>query len=272
MAASEEYYTEIYGLRVGPVENVRLDRVEWHPNNPARKEPDQEEERVFIADLKKIGIKEPLLLTSDYKVLRGRRRVTFGRKAGLTHAPARRIIGQITDPSTLRKLIYKENNEHKAFTQEEILTSIRREYGDTRILQKAPKGIHSNTSSFVPLERIVEEEMSVPIGSAKRYLAILRDRISDEKARGRGLQITESEEAYAERQTKEWIKIQRDSERARKSIKRIEEKIIAPNTKKAQAIKADLRKLGGLDRSLKRLSRKDPSIKELPAVARILGG
>ena len=246
---------EIYGVRVeDTVRHVQLDKLTRHHLNPLRiKQKDSQEiSRVFLAEIKTQGVIEPILITPAFEVIRGWRRVTASIKAGHKTIPARMCAANLPD-SALRKLIFRDNTQRENYSEPEIDEILLKAYGKHRIMEALKSGRGAGAKNQkIPLHRQVEEEIGIPVGSAKRHLSRLRKRLLSEETH-RAPSITESEKKFGMRLAREHRINQRTIERAMGLIHKLEEKTISPARKKNQAIEKELRPLGGHERFLRLL-------------------
>lgn len=254
---ADEQYRILYGVRIAPAKDVQLDRLSRHPMNPLRGE-DREASRILIKDIKDEGLDKPILITGDYLVLRGWRRVESARKAGKKTLPAEMVAGKLDpkkDRVIITKLIFRDNNLRAGYKPEEVDEYILKIYGKERILAPLARGPKASKSenSLLPMERVVENEMGLTLGLAKFHLARIRRRIKEEAAAGARLSLTEDQERTGMSMARRWSQCQAKRERVEKTLKRLKEKSLLPLIREQKDLEKDLRKLGGKDRFLRRL-------------------
>lgn len=258
MAESHEYRT-LYGVPIAPARRVQLDRLSRHPMNPQRR-ADGDASRLLVADIKDEGLDKFILITADYEVLRGWRRVEASRKAGEKTIMAEMVVGKLDpknpkDEVTLTKLIYRDNFLRQDYTAEEVEAFILKRYGKERILAVLPRGpkVSKSERSLLPLERVIEQEMGMSQASAKVHLAAIRRTLKNEAAADRRLSLTDDAERTGLSMARRWMACEAKREKAERMIAKLRERNILPLTREMKEIERDLRKIGGLDRFVRKL-------------------
>lgn len=251
-------FEDIYGVRIGPVEEVDLSKLRVHPLNVVRHEPDQEAWIVFTQDIKQRGIQVPLVLTHDNRILQGQRRFLAARKVGLKTAPARRLEPN-PDLFALLKIIYRDNGEtRRNYTDEEIERIVLANFDRERILQVLPRGATKSKSSnalLQPLEILLPEIAAISRARAKRILAALRNRLKLEASRKKTLELADGEVRFGVNRAREWMKFQKQIEILEERVLEIRQKEIGPARELQKQIEKDLRQLGGINRFLEMLEK-----------------
>lgn len=252
-------FDELYGVRIGPVEQVDLSKIRIHPLNVPRLEPDKDAWIVFMQDIKERGVQVPLVLTHDGKILQGQRRSLAARKVGLKTVPARRLEPN-PELLSLLKIIYRDNGEtRRNYTDEEIERIVLANFDRQRILQVLPRGVTKSKSVnalLQPLEVLLPQIAAISRGRAKRVLASLRKRLKEEDAVRRLPDLADGELRFGLNRAREWRKSEKRIETLEKRIQAIRDKEIEPARNVQKAIEKDLRQLGGLDRFLKMMDKK----------------
>lgn len=74
------------------------------------------------------------------------------------------IAGAVTDPSILRKLIFRENNLREGYQEDDLRKLILDEYGENAIMELLPRGgaAQSRPNLRKPLHDIIEDENGNP--------------------------------------------------------------------------------------------------------------
>jgi hypothetical protein len=243
----------IYGVRIGPVEIKPLSKLAIHPLNVKRTEPDPDAWMVFCQDIKQNGIRVPLLITADGKIVQGQRRFTAAKKMGLAEAPVR-YLEPNPEHVTLLKIIYRDNGDtRRNYTDFELEEIVLANWEKERILMVLPRGVTRSQKQEKPLEELLPEIAAISRTRAKKILADLRRRLKEEAARKRLPDLEDGEKRFGINRTKEWIKFEKQIESAEKKISAINEKEVKPLKEKQKEIEKELRQLGGLDRFKKLL-------------------
>jgi len=246
----------IYGVRIGPVTRVKLSEISVHPLNVKRMEPDREAWMVFFQDVKGNGVRQPIVLTADNKIVQGQRRFTAAQKAGIRDVPAR-YIEPNPDRMSLLKIIYRDNGDtRRNYSDDELERIVITNWTKERILSVLPRGVTRSKSSEEPLEALLPKIAAISRSRAKKILASVRNRIKAESARTRLAEISAGEMNFGRNRAKEWVALKRRIEKAEEKIGKIRAAEIDPALKDLKAIEKDLRSLGGVERFVKLLQKK----------------
>lgn len=256
---AENQYRTLYGVPIAPARRVQIERLTRHPMNPQRRQ-DGDASRLLLADIKEEGLDKFILITADYEVLRGWRRVEASRKAGEKTIMAEMVVGKLDpknpqDEATLTKLIYRDNFLRQSYTPEEVEAFLLKRYGRERILAALPRGpmASKRERSLLPLERVIEQEMGMSQALAKVHLAAIRRTLKNEEAANRRLSLTDEAERTGLSMARRYQACQVKLERAEAFIARMKKKTVLPLTQEMKGIEKELRKLGGVDRFLRKL-------------------
>lgn len=265
-----EEFRKLYGVGIASARKYPVSECVRHPMNPKREE-DREEHRVFQADVKEQGIDKVMLLLKipdeyrkdesvKYWILRGGRRHEAAEKAGDKTILAEMVIGRLDhktpkDLPTLRQLIYRDTFLRNQYSEEEIQALILRNYGKDRILAPVPRGSSRSERSLLPLEREIERDWGMKRDLARYHLSGIRRNLKNEEAANQRQSITDDDEKTGLSMARRWNSANGKIERANNAIQKIKDDDIAPARKEQKDIEKELRKIGGLERFLKKLER-----------------
>lgn len=266
---AENQYRKLYGVPIAPARDYQIDRFERHPMNPQRRQ-DRDASMIFNADIKSEGVEKDALAIkipeqfrtgkADLWLLRGARRLEGARAAGEKTLRAEMVMVHLDhknpkDQVTLRKLIFRDNFLRQSYTFDEIDAFILKQYGKERILTALPRGPKASKSdrSLLPMERVLVVELGMTLASAKDHLSSIRRKLKTEAAENSRLSLTDEAERTGLSMARRYQACQTKLERAEAFIARMKKKTVLPLTQEMKGIERDLRKIGGLERFLRKL-------------------
>lgn len=266
---AENQYRKLYGVPLAPARDYQIDRFDRHPMNPQRRQ-DRDASMILNADIKAEGVEKDALAIkipeqyrtgkADLWLLRGARRLEGARAAGEKTFRAEMVMVHLDhknpkDQITLRKLIFRDNFLRQSYTFEEIDAFILKQYGKERILAALPRGPKASKSdrSLLPMERVLVVELGMTLASAKDHLSSIRRRLKAEAAESARLSLTDEAERTGLSMARRYQACQVKLDRAEAFIARMKKKTVLPLTQEMKGIEKELRKLGGVDRFLRKL-------------------
>ena len=164
-AAADQPAPEMENL--GPVIKVNPALVKMNPKNSDFQSDKHIGWEKFVADVKENGIHDAIILKPDYTLLAGERRTQAALNVGLEAIPARIYYGDLKGDKE-RRFIIRDNLHRRQLTVERRGELIQILYAKELKEDNRGKRVKEN------LAKKVSEDMSLPIGTAKRVVAKAR--------------------------------------------------------------------------------------------------
>lgn len=171
-AAADQSAPEMENL--GPVIKVNPSSIKLNPKNSDFQSDKRVGWEKFVADVKEHGIHDAVILRPDYTLLAGERRTEAALNVGLESIPARIYYGDLKGEKE-RQFIIRDNLHRRQLTADRRVELIQVLYA--KELKEDNRGKRANTN----LAKTVAEEMSLPVGTAKRVVAKARKAASGKK-------------------------------------------------------------------------------------------